>query len=62
MWKRALTGSLEIEEALYVKGNGKSASGCHAQHHDKAVADTPAAPGESDGAFQKELCLYFAVL
>lgn len=46
MSKHTLTWSLEIEEAFYVEGNGKSTSGCHSQHHDNAIADTPTAPAE----------------
>jgi hypothetical protein len=52
-----LTGSLEIEEAFYVKGNGKSTSACHSQHHDNAIADTPTSPVEPDRAEGKRIKL-----
>jgi hypothetical protein len=55
MSEHTLTGSLEIEEAFYVKGNGKSTSGYHTQHHDNAIADTPTAPAEPDGAEGKRI-------
>jgi hypothetical protein len=55
MPKHTLTGRLEIEEAFYVKGNGKSTRGCHSEHHDDAVDDMPTAPAEPDGTVGKRI-------
>jgi hypothetical protein len=49
MSRTVLTRRFKAKEAFHVKGNGKTKSGHHCEHHDDAVDNTPSAPAEPVG-------------